>query len=51
MFYERFPRFPGKQKDGATQFEAILATFQYDISVLELFGEEKDVCFLGIFDE
>ena len=29
----------------ATQFEAILAKFQYEISVLDLFCEEKDVCF------
>ena len=33
-------------KRRATQFEAILAKFQYDISVLDLFREEKDVCIL-----
>ena len=33
-------------KRRATQFEAILAKFQYEISVLDLFGEEKDVCIL-----
>ena len=33
-------------KRRATQFEAILAKFQYEISVLDLFREEKDVCVL-----
>ena len=33
----------------ATQLGAILSKFQYDISVLDLFREEKDVCVSGIF--
>ena len=33
-------------KRRATQFGAILSNFQYEISVLDLFREEKDVCVL-----
>ena len=43
MICERFPRFPGKEKNAQPNYEFGLSKFQYEISVLDLFREEKDV--------